>query len=904
MKPAWKPEFEDIPISSINQSFLENEEVMVVSKDFYDDYQLLGLKTLKKNKSIEGKLRDSLKPGLKHGVDYVFIQDPRVWDKMKKVCKPLFRRHIIKKGIKAELFVELYPFSIRLYRTNAEGNIDEGNILEFFISKQSTWLSFLNTMQRREPTSAEAGVPRKMRLWRQPLRYDGPENEGWILLDRDTLSERIGHTGYEPCGNINLLLETEGKDGWARKEIEKDWRQFEVNDVLDAQNKEGKWFESTIRDVKETEIFVHFRGCSNMSDEWINKESDRLAARGTHSTGPVQQKQRLGYGYRSNRKVKPDVRGIVGLRNLGNTCYMNSSLQCLLQLEQLGNYFYDEAYRSDVNRQNPLGWQGQVADTFGEFLKNVFSDEYSTIAPKSILGVMRQINAQFAGFNQHDSQEFLSFLLDALHEDLNRVQDKPQTQEIEGRGRPDTEVAKEAWETHLLRHDSFLLDTFCGQFRSIITCPTCNRVSKKFDPFWMLTVPLPENSHKILEITWMGHVSKKSTSSPLVLGLKCKANETMKGIRAKFAEKSGLSPKNLTICDIWNKKVYRTFPDDFALMEIASNDSVHIFQIHQFLTEEDFPSDEITAWMTVPISHNQQYKNTPSYKSSSFSSLSNPMFLRLPCGVPLSPEQLEKCVQKLLEPYMDPEWVDETEPLYSIRLQDKSGRSCYHCEWSKYCSGCEIEKPITLKRPVKIESPLQIAIVWTKRGSKLFKHEDYSDPERDETAPDEGVGAEGRWKKKAEPPVKLEACLDLFEKEETLDEMNQWYCPHCKDFKCAQKQMDIWKIPEICIVHLKRFSSFGGVLSQKNDRSVLYPLEIDFKKWVLNERDSPKDCKYQLCGVVQHLGGMGGGHYIASVKSQVNGKWYLMNDDSIKRILPEDAQSSDAYMLFYSKIHD
>ena len=60
--------------------------------------------------------------------------------------------------------------------------------------------------------------------------------------------------------------------------------------------------------------------------------------------------------------------------------------------------------------------------------------------------------------------------------------------------------------------------------------------------------------------------------------------------------------------------------------------------------------------------------------------------------------------------------------------------------------------------------------------------------------------------------------------------------------------MDVWRIPEVCVVHLKRFSSFGGVLSQKNSRPVKYPMEIDFKKWVLGEKDDPGDCKYRLCG--------------------------------------------------------
>jgi ubiquitin C-terminal hydrolase len=52
---------------------------------------------------------------------------------------------------------------------------------------------------------------------------------------------------------------------------------------------------------------------------------------------------------------------------------------------------------------------------------------------------------RFAGANQHDAQELLSFLLDGLHEDLNKVKQKPTTAAIESDNRPDAVVSKEAW---------------------------------------------------------------------------------------------------------------------------------------------------------------------------------------------------------------------------------------------------------------------------------------------------------------------------------------------------------------------------------------------------------------------------------------------------------------------------
>ena len=72
----------------------------------------------------------------------------------------------------------------------------------------------------------------------------------------------------------------------------------------------------------------------------------------------------------------------------------------------------------------------------------------------------------FAGAQQQDAQELLAFLLDGLHEDLNRVTDKPYAELKDSDGRPDVEVAQEAWENHILRNRSVVVDLFHGQLKS------------------------------------------------------------------------------------------------------------------------------------------------------------------------------------------------------------------------------------------------------------------------------------------------------------------------------------------------------------------------------------------------------------------------------------------------------
>lgn len=122
----------------------------------------------------------------------------------------------------------------------------------------------------------------------------------------------------------------------------------------------------------------------------------------------------------------------------------------------------------------------------------------------------------------------------------------------------------------------------------------------------------------------------------------------------------------------------------------------------------------------------------------------------------------------------------------------------------------------------------------------------------------------------------LDDCLDEFGRKEILSDADTWYCPRCKEHQRASKTLELWKTPDILVMHLKRFSS-SGYKRDKLDVLVKFPLEnLDLSSRVV-ETEEGKEEIYDLIAVDDHWGGMGGGHYTAFAKNFVDGEWYEYN---------------------------
>lgn len=217
----------------------------------------------------------------------------------------------------------------------------------------------------------------------------------------------------------------------------------------------------------------------------------------------------------------------VGFRNLGNTCFFNAAMQCLLRVQKLTDFIVSDKFEAQINTENPAGSKGDIARSYRKFLIELCNG--STFVPRNPSDLRRAIVTKyqrFANYSQHDSQELLGAVLDGLHEDLN------QARAAKGSLPPSpTKKSDDSWKIHIAKNSSPIMNLFHGELISSITCPICKHADSVHDPFLFLSVP----------------IAKKYIVS---LSLEDCINE--------FAEKDVLDKDNMWKCPCCHKPVQAT----------------------------------------------------------------------------------------------------------------------------------------------------------------------------------------------------------------------------------------------------------------------------------------------------------------------------------------------------------
>ena len=137
-------------------------------------------------------------------------------------------------------------------------------------------------------------------------------------------------------------------------------------------------------------------------------------------------------------------------------------------------------------------------------------------------------------------------------------------------------------------------------------------------------------------------------------------------------------------------------------------------------------------------------------------------------------------------------------------------------------------------------------------------------------------------------------CLDSYISKITLDCDNLWKCDKCKELVQNEKKIMLWKSSDIIIILLKRYSN-----GYKNDNFIEFPLELDISSYSLNY-GSDKTI-YKLSGICIQSGCLGGGHYYAMCKNELDQIWREYNDTNVRLVEESELLKQKPYCLFYRR---
>ncbi|XP_011070400.1 ubiquitin carboxyl-terminal hydrolase 10 [Sesamum indicum] len=621
------------------------------------------------------------------------------------------------------------------------------------------------------------------------------------------------------------------------------------------------------------------------------------------STSSIAGDPNMDDGYESLKSVtRGDKGGLAGLQNLGNTCFMNSALQCLVHTPHLAQYFLQD-YSDEINRQNPLGMHGELALAFGDLLRKLWSSGRTPVAPRAFKGKLARFAPQFSGYNQHDSQELLAFLLDGLHEDLNRVKQKPYIETKDYDGRPDEEVADEFWRYHKARNDSIIVDICQGQYKSTLVCPVCNKISITFDPFMYLSLPLPSTTTRSMTAT-VFYGDGSGLPMPFTVTLPkqgcCKDLNQALGIACCLQD-----DEYLLLAEVYEHRIYRYLEIPSEPLATIKDDE-HIVAYRLPKTEAKFTRLEIwhryqenerKLFLTPLVTVLEDPKSgcdvdlavnkvlSPLRRKGLFTSTATDSSNENGPPSSATEEQTNGCSSQFgpatqSTEGMEPEGMSSKELSFRLCVTDDKGYGC---------------QPIVKDSPIQPSRLIKVMLDWTEKEHELYDASYLKDlPE---------VHKSGLLAKKTKQEViSLFSCLDAFLKEEPLGPDDMWYCPRCKEHRQASKKLDLWRLPDVLVFHLKRFS-YSRWLKNKLDTFVNFPIhDLDLSKYVKSKDASEGSHVYELYAISNHYGGLGGGHYSAYCKLIDENRWYHFDDSHVSSVNESEIKTSAAYVLFYQRV--
>ncbi|XP_057571651.1 ubiquitin carboxyl-terminal hydrolase 33 isoform X3 [Hippopotamus amphibius kiboko] len=531
------------------------------------------------------------------------------------------------------------------------------------------------------------------------------------------------------------------------------------------------------------------------------------------------------------------ARGLTGLKNIGNTCYMNAALQALSNCPPLTQFFLDCGGLARTDKKPA------ICKSYLKLMTELWhKSRPGSVVPTNLFQGIKTVNPTFRGYSQQDAQEFLRCLMDLLHEEL-----KEQVMEVEED--PQTITTEETMEEDKSQSDV--------DFQSCESCSSSDKAenengSRSFSEDNNETTMLIQDDENSSEMS-------KDWQKEKMCNKINKVNSEGELDRDSVSE----------TVDLNNQETVK--------VQIHSRASEYITDVHlnDLSTPQILPSNEgvnprLSAsppksgnlWPGLAPTHKKaQSASSPKRKKQhkKYRSVISDIF----DGTIISSVQCLTCdrVSVTLETFQD----------LSLPIPGKEDLAKLHSS----------------SHPTSIVKAGSCGEAYAPQGWIAFFME-YVKRFVVSCVPSWFWG----------PIVTLQDCLAAFFARDELKGDNMYSCEKCKKLRNGVKFCKVQKFPEILCIHLKRFRH-ELMFSTKISTHVSFPLEgLDLQPFLA--KDSPAQIvTYDLLSVICHHGTASSGHYIAYCRNNLNNLWYEFDDQSVTEVSESTVQNAEAYVLFY-----
>ncbi|XP_077284593.1 ubiquitin specific protease 20/33 isoform X2 [Arctopsyche grandis] len=564
-------------------------------------------------------------------------------------------------------------------------------------------------------------------------------------------------------------------------------------------------------------------------------------------------------------------RGLVGLQNIGNTCYMNSAIQALSNTPPLTQYFLDCAAMVDFLTDSK---KPGVSRSYQKLVKEIWNKKTrGYVVPNGILYGIRNVHPMFRGYHQHDTQEFLRCFIDQLHEELK----EPLRENKDARKVPSDAkyITKQP-----VQQNSLANHVSSGSCQAIMlrsresddNVKEMNRRQRSFD-----NIPSANRYHRVHTQNEDGEIN---SNGKVHFGHRRSAS---------YCDPCGYSQLS--------QNVKSELPNS------SSRPASPLHCMDQESSEKDLEDDDEETYETCDSGASDTGSLSGEDNFSSQSSI----------GFKRKHENVEK---RSSESETASDTSGNTTKYRSVISDVFDGRllssvQCLTCD--RISTRVETFKDLSLPIPSRdhmavLHNGASSVAGTSSNGSTTSssgRSTACSDAVYSATSSQEGwvwwlLGWLRSWF--YGPAVTLHDCLAAFFSADELKGDNMYSCEKCNKLRNGVKFSKVLSLPEILCVHLKRFRH-ELMSSTKIGAKVSFPLNgLDMRPYM------HKDCTstvstYELVSIICHTGTAGAGHYTCVARNRQAARWFEFDDQYVTGLTPEQVAACEGYVLFYKKVN-